>query len=122
MPANDTFLQTLKDVKELQVFAHDFIMQLSKRKTRPAHGEDLSKHAKELGVAIPKSLQGAEMTWDSRHEPAEMDGENGSVLVLASPGNPEALGLTLGCITIHGVKVCLECGWLYCRIVIKGRF
>lgn len=122
MAANDAFLQTLTDVKELQTFARDFIIQLSKRKTRPAHGEELAKYAKEFGVAIPPSLEGAEMTWDARHEAPDLNGGSGSVLVLATPGNPEALGFTIGCITIRSVKVCLECGWLYCRIVIKGRF
>jgi hypothetical protein len=122
MATSSTFLQTLTDVKDLQTFARDFIVQLSKHKTRPAHGESLEKYAKEFGVAIPASLQGAEMTWDARHEPADLEGGKGSVLSLVTPGNPEALGFTLGCITIWKVKVCLECGWLYCRVVIKGRF
>ena len=43
-------------------------------------------------------------------------------IVLLVDDSPEALGFTIGCVTIHGVKICLECGWLYCRIVIKGRF
>jgi hypothetical protein len=35
---------------------------------------------------------------------------------IVHPGNPNALGITIGCIRIgRRVKVCQECGWLYCR-------
>jgi len=43
-------------------------------------------------------------------------------MTLARPGVADAVGLTIGCIKINRFRVCLECGWLYCRVVIKGRF
>ena len=43
-------------------------------------------------------------------------------MTLARPGVADAVGLTIGCIKINRFRVCLECGWFYCRVVIKGRF
>ena len=59
---------------------------------------------------------------DLRRDFASADLAKGSVLVLVGPGHPDALGFTIGCIRIGRFKICLECGWFYCRIVIKGTF
>ena len=51
-------------------------------------------------------------------EAAEKGGARTQTLVLAQPGNVDALGLVIKCVRIGRWKACLECGWLYCRIVI----
>ena len=121
MSTNEHFFSSLKDVKELETFTRDLIIHLAKRNIRPAPGEELSKYIKELGLKVPSGLHGEEIKWNSRQEAIHED-ENSSTLVLMGPGTPDAIGLTIGCITIRSVKICLECGWFYCRIVIKGTF
>jgi hypothetical protein len=122
MSIQDKFAGSLKDVKEVQTFTRDLIIHLSKRNIRPTPGEDLTKRAEELKLNIPEVFRGSEITWEPRHEIASDEAGNGSVLVLAGPGTPEAIGLTIGCIRVRSWKICLECGWFYCRIVIKGTF
>jgi hypothetical protein len=79
-----------------------------------------SAHRKDGTERVPASLEGLPITWGGE----DTNGAKGEqqTITLVRPGSPEALGFTIGCITIHGVRICLECGWLYCRIVIKGRF
>ena len=122
MAADDRMLSSLKDTREIEAFARELILGLARHRTRPGPGEDVTKYAKDLGLPIPDALRGVEVTWDSHHDFAAPEFEKGAVLVTVSPGHPEALGFTIGCIRVGRVKVCLECGWLYCRIVIKGTF
>jgi|SRR5581483_2336962 len=118
MPQNAQFENILHDVHELETFLHGVIGPLAKQKLKP--GEDLRPHIEKLRLKVPASLEGLPMTWGG-DEISGADGDQHTI-TLVRPGSPEALGFTLGCITIHGVRICLECGWLYCRIVIKGRF
>jgi hypothetical protein len=109
---------SLKDVLELGQFLHAFIGALTKRRLRA--GEDVTHLVKELGLKLPVTLEGSPIHWVGREDgPDAEQGRKGQTLVLTRPGNADALGLTIGCITIHGRRYCLECGWLYCRIVIK---
>jgi hypothetical protein len=73
-------------------------------------------------MKVPALLEGEQLTWAPEQEQEAPENAREQTLVLAQPGHPDALGLTLGCVRIKGHKVCLECGWLYCRIVIKGTF
>jgi hypothetical protein len=117
MQQNAAFENILHDVHELETFLHGVIGPLAKQKLKP--GEDIRPHIKKLGVKVPASLEGLPMTWGG-DDANEAKGEQ--TITLVRPGSPEALGFTIGCITIRGVRICLECGWLYCRIVIRGRF
>jgi len=118
MSANSRLTNSLKDVLELEQFLHAFISKLTKR--RPRAGEDVTHLVKELGLKLPAALEGGPILWVGREEePSVLEESKGQTLVLARPGNANALGFTIGCITIHGRRYCLECGWLYCRIVIK---
>jgi hypothetical protein len=118
MSAGSRLTNSLKDVLELEQFLHAFISTLTKR--RPRAGEDVTHLVKELGLKLPAALEGGPILWVGREEePSAQEENKGQTLVLVRPGNANALGFTIGCITIHGRRYCLECGWLYCRIVIK---
>jgi hypothetical protein len=118
MPQNTVFENILRDVHELETFLHSVIGPLAKQKLRI--GEDILPHIEKMKLNVPASLKGLPITWGGE----DINGAKNEqqTITLVRPGSPEALGFTIGCVTIHGVKICLECGWLYCRIVIKGRF
>ncbi len=117
MQQNSAFENILHDVHEIETFLHSVIAPLAKQKLKT--GEDIRPHIEKMELKVPPSLEGLPITWGGE----ESSGAKGEqTIILVRPGSPEALGFTIGCITIRGVKFCLECGWLYCRIVIKGRF
>ena len=118
--SSERLLSSLRDVHELENFMHELLRALPERK--PRHGDDVTAHAKELGIEVPDFLRGEELTWDTQNRFESEFRESPDMLVLVRPGEPEALGFTIGCIRWGRVKICLECGWLYCRIVIKGTF
>ena len=118
MSAGSRLTNSLNDVLELEQFLHDFIGALTKQHPRP--GEDVTHIVRELGLELPAALEGGPIHWVGHEEgPSAQEEGKGQTLVLARPGNANALGFTIGCITIHGRRYCLECGWLYCRIVIR---
>ncbi|MET0735513.1 MAG: hypothetical protein ABWY55_07715 [Microbacterium sp.] len=118
---DDRLVANLAELHELEEFLFALLPAAVKAKPKP--GDDLLPLAKEHKLAIPASLDGVDVTWDARLRVADDDLRGGPSISIVRPGNPEAVGLTIGCIRIgRRVKVCLECGWLYCKIVIKGRF
>lgn len=118
---DDTRLLTsLGDLREIEAFLHTLLPDLVSH--RPKKGEDVLPYAKRLGLRVPAALDGLPMTWDGGARLDDDDLGDLPGISIVRPGNPNALGLTIGCIRIGRVKVCLECGWLYCKIVIKGRF
>lgn len=120
MKENDAFTDFLTNGHEVETFFHDFISQVAKRRPKP--GADVTRYADELRLKVPAVLKGAKITWASGTDSAAA-GENAEqALVFVRPGHTDAVGLTIGCITIRRVRVCLECGWFWCRIVIVGRF
>lgn len=118
MQHNAAFENILHDVHELETFLHSVIRPLAEQKLKT--GEDIRPHIEKMGLKVPASLENLPITWGGK-EINDAKGEQHTI-TLVRPGSPEALGLTIGCISIRGVKICLECGWFYCRIVIKGRF
>ena len=124
---DDTRLLTsLRDVREVEEFLHTLMLDLVAQ--RPKRGEDCLPHVERLNLNVPEALRGLDITWDGGTTPgraafADADLGDRDPLSLVRPGDPSALGFTIGCIRIgRRVKVCLECGWLYCKIVIKGTF
>jgi hypothetical protein len=118
MDTGDRLTDSLLDVIGLQNFLHDFIRALTVRRLKP--GEDVSHVVEELGLTTPTGWQRGPITWvGSTEDFGTNEGHTGQTLVLVQPGHPEAVGLTIGCIRVHGRRYCLECGWLYCRIVIR---
>ncbi|MBS0523723.1 MAG: hypothetical protein JSS04_08815 [Proteobacteria bacterium] len=121
MSTDDPLSSLLHNTRELEDFLHDFIGQLAKRKLKP--GADVSRLPEKFGLEMPSALKGAKITWDGTGDHGAAERETGEqVLVLSRPGQFDAVGLTIGCIRIRRFQICLECGWFYCRIVIKGRF
>jgi hypothetical protein len=116
---NDSRLDlTLDDIFELEAFL--FALLPAAAKQRPKQGADLLPYAKQLNLKVPESLKGVPITWESTARSAKDDVV--PVISMVRPGNPAALGLTIGCTRIGKWKFCLECGWLYCRIVVTRRF
>jgi hypothetical protein len=116
MATKDRLSASLKDVADLDQFLHAFIPAVADR--RPRAGEDVTRYVQELGLKLPDALKGESISW-AGHEPEESTGGAARIVTLAQPGNAGALGFTVKCVTIHGRRYCLECGWLYCRITTK---
>lgn len=119
MSRDDQMLTSLQNVRELEAFLLKLLESPGAHKLR--HGENVLAHCEKTHVPVPDSLRGVEITWDTETEFGK-EFADGPPLVLVQPGRPDALGLTIGCVRFGRFKVCLECGWLWCRIVIKGRF
>lgn len=120
-PEHDRLSELFTHTHELESFFHKFIEHVAKQ--RPKAGEDVTSYTEKLGIAVPEALKGAKITWAGAEEhEAAQTAEREQTLVFARPGQADALGFTIGCVRVGRFKVCLECGWLYCRIVIKGRF
>ena len=118
MDKKDPLADSLREVMEIERFLHPFLGALTQRHLKP--GEDVSHLASELGLELPAAFKGVPITWVGREEaPAKPEAQREQSLVLTRPGNPEALGLTIGCVRIRGRRYCLECGFWYCRIVIR---
>jgi hypothetical protein len=116
MGERDPLDSALRDVKALEQFLFAFIGGLAARPPKP--GEDVTDRADELGLTVPAAWAGERILWADGRDDAPADRQE-HTLVLVRPGDPAALGFTIGCITVRGHRYCLECGWLYCRIVIR---
>src|SRR5215210_3604425 len=104
----------LQGTAELEEFLHALLVGMGKRRHKP--GEDLTKFASELGLKIPEVFRGTPITVLAAEEgesaeAAEKAGARTQTLVLARPGNADALGLVIKCVRIGRWKACLECGW-----------
>jgi hypothetical protein len=121
MSADDPLLSLLHNTHELESFLHDFIGRLAKRRLKP--GADVTRFADEFGLKMPSVLKGAKIKWAGSGDDGAAEQETGEqVLVLSRPGQFDAVGITIGCIRLGRYQICLECSWIWCRIVIKGRF
>lgn len=107
--------QALELVADLEEFVHELFSKASDEEL--LDGEDLVERAARLGVSVPSSLAGEEIRYTPR-EPGITREAGGRSLVLVRPGRPDMLDVRIGCTTIRGHRVCLECGWIWCRIVI----
>lgn len=115
-PKLDTVLE---DIDELEHFFHALLPSLDEQKLR--QGDDVLRHAKKLKLKIPEALRGEEVTWETDHSDAQHKRGSASV-VLMRPGHAGALGLVIKCVRVGKWRFCLECGWIWCRIVVTRRF
>jgi hypothetical protein len=110
---------SLQNVQALESFMHEFLERLPVDELED--GEDLMPHIKRVGLEIPPFLEAGELTYAGA--PCGLDRTTDApALVLARPGHPQAIGLVIRCVHWRGWTICLECGWLYCRIVLTRRF
>lgn len=120
MRENERVFRSLGEVRELQRFIHTLVMKVPRNQQVP--GTDVLKVSKRHGIETPKFLRDAELQW-AREADVEADFRDVEPLVFVQPGHPGMLGLTIGCIRISKACVaCLECGWLYCRLVLRCSF
>jgi hypothetical protein len=117
--ANTKLDDVLDNVSEIEDFLHALLPALDERKLR--QGDDVLGYAKAMKLKLPASLRGAEVTWETDHSGVQHARRGGS-LVLTRPGHPDAVGLVIKCVRVRKWRICLECGWIWCRIVISRRF
>ncbi len=110
--------RVLQDVSELEDFLHALLPALDEQKLH--QGDDVLRYAKALKLKIPESLRGMEVTWETDHSDAQR--KRGETLVLTQSGHAGALGLVIKCVRVGKWRICLECGWIWCRIVVTRRF
>lgn len=117
---SDALHTSLATVADLEDFIHKLHERLGDRDLK--HGDDLSALASELNLDVPAVLREEPLIYevhDRRHHDLE-----GRALVLVRPSgitNPVA-ELKIFCGRWGRYKVCLECGWIWCKIVIYGSF
>ena len=111
----------LNETHELETFLHAFLEKLDAGKLKV--GDDVTQQVKALGLELPAVLKGATISWDGHGESRTHEAAGRTqTLVFVRPGDPEAVGLTIKCVRIRKWTVCLECGWIWCRIVVTRRF
>jgi hypothetical protein len=119
MATYDEVESGILNVQELETFLHEFLPRLSAEDLRD--GDDLLPYVEQFGLRPPDFLNGVDLTWDESTHFEASAGEH-DPLVLTRPGHPDAIGLVIYCVRWGRWKICLECGWFYCRIVITRRF
>lgn len=108
------------DLAEIEAFLFP-LMQLAATK-KLKDGDDVLKVAMDAKLKVPELFKGGEMVWDTTSKYSDHPSGGTSSISIVRPGNPLALGLTIGCIRRGKWRICLECGWFWCRIVITRRF
>lgn len=118
---SDPLWPTLSGIYEIQSFFMEITKILPGQKQYFTVGQDITPYLEQLDIQVPEILRGEPIEWLGNGSNDTTD-KDAKVISLVTPGNPAALGLTVGCIKIRRWRVCLECGWFWCRIVIKGNF
>ena len=118
MDSNDQLLASLTHVRELEIFVYELLDKVRYREL--PGGESLLPYAERAGVKVPLFLKGADVTRDSGTQ-FEAEFGDSEPLVLMRPGRVQVVGeIKSFCFRIGRIIVCVECGWLLCRIVIWG--
>ena len=118
MPTNKLD-QLLENTKELEDFLHALMPALEKDQLH--QGDDVLSYAKKTKLKIPDFLKGEKVTWETDHSHSTLPKDAESI-VLIRPGHPAIVGLVIGCVRIGRWRICLECGWFWCRVVITRKF
>jgi hypothetical protein len=121
MAKADQLDDLLVNASELETFLHTFLGKLDPKKLKA--NEDLTPYVKQSGLRLPPALKGASITWEGSGEShMAVPGGDAQTLVFAHQGHPDAIGLVIKCVKVGKWSVCLECGWIWCRIVVTRRF
>lgn len=113
-------LDSVADLQDIQKFMEALGKRVSDQRFKV--GQDISRNLEGAGIKIPKALREAPLVFES-HESHKPRGRRQLVLITPPPkGTAAAARIRLICISTtirgHDVWICLECGWLYCMIVI----
>ena len=111
--------RVLEDAQEIEDFLHALLPALDEEKL--CQGDDVLRYAKKMKLKIPNSLRGAEVAWETDHSDSPVK-RGSDTLVFVRPGHADAVGLVIKCVRIGKWRFCLECGWIWCRIVVTRRF
>lgn len=117
---SDGLHASLANVADLEDFIHELHERLGDRELR--HGDDLTALASQLDLEVPAFLRGEPLIYQV-HDRRDRD-IDGRAIVLVRPSgitNPVA-ELKIYCHRWGRYTICLECGWIWCKIVIYGRF
>ena len=101
-------------------FMHELHERLGDRELKP--GEDLKERAAALDIRVPDFLGGKPLIYEMHdHKEERIEGR---AIVLVRPSNVKnpVSRRKIICGSWGRVTVCLECGWIWCKIVIYGRF
>jgi hypothetical protein len=119
-PESDAFAISLSNVADLEEFIHELHERLGDRELRP--GEDLKERAAELNIRVPEFLEGDPFVYEVHDHDEETIEGRALVLVRPSGITDPVSKRKIICGSWGRVTVCLECGWIWCKIVIYGRF
>jgi hypothetical protein len=111
--------QLLENTKELEDFLHALIPALDTDKLH--QGADVLSYARNVKVKIPDFLKGEKVTWETEDSHSTLQ-KNAESITLVRSGNPAIVGLKIACVRAGKWRICLECSWLWCRIVLTRRF
>jgi hypothetical protein len=128
MPAKleNTFSQSLKDVREVAEFFHKLTHETRKSSLR--RGQDLMAVARRKRLRIPAAMEGGKITFDPRHaQDAKNRGQRTVLLLNPEPGMKTAQmaapGLHCFKMMLPGggtVQVCIICWFGACYADIWG--
>jgi hypothetical protein len=120
MAESDAFAMSLANIADLEEFMHELHERLGDRELKP--GEDLKDHARELGLQVPEFLEAEPFVYELHEHDEETIEGRAIVLVRPSDERNPVSKRKIICGSWGRVTVCLECGWIWCKIVIYGRF
>jgi hypothetical protein len=119
-PAAMDFLACLSATNEFVHFLREAEQKL--RGVKLAPGEDFEVRLEKAGLKIPEWLRGSGMTYENPS--ADLAKYGSDEVVIVEPGDPGIVEVRslCGCIKRLKICICIECGWILCRIVIRGTF
>lgn len=117
---SDALVLSLANVADLEDFMHELHGRVDDRDLSP--GEDLTALAADLGVRVPEFLAGEPLVYEVHEDEDHRVDGRAIVLVRPSAQRSPVSRLKIICGRWGRVTVCLECGWIWCRVVIYGRF
>jgi|KBSSwiS6_1023812.scaffolds.fasta_scaffold00673_11 hypothetical protein len=106
----------LNSLNDLESFLHDLSEKLESKKLKT--GSDLSSYVKSQRISVPGILGDAKITYQGYSD--ELGKSKRKLVIVTKPDKnyPEPIARKIFCIKVRSVVACLECGWIWCRIVI----
>lgn len=117
---SDPLHTSLANVADLAEFMHQLHAHLGDHELK--RGEDLKERAAALKIRVPDFLASKPLIYEVHdHKEEAIDGR---AIVLVRPGDSKTpvSKRKIICGSWGRYTICLECGWIWCQIVIYGRF